>query len=403
MLYEYIYLDDSDTERTGTIEAASRDGAIRALQEKGYQIVSVSGDDGGQSSLLGMEFDWFSGVSNRDLVIVSRQIATLFNAQLSALRVFQLLAEETDNDTLREAMYGITRSLKGGSSMSEAFAQHPNVFSPFYVNMVKAGEEAGRLDDVFAYLANYLERNYEITRKTRNALIYPAFVIVTFIGVMALMLTVVIPRLTEVITQSGEEIPIYTQIVVFVSDSLVNYGPFLLILLAIAGFFLWRYTLTQKGQYMLDRIKISIPYIGTLYRKLYLARIADNMNTMLSSGIAAVRALDITAETVGNHVYRDLLTEATEAVKGGSSISQSLEPYDEMPHILVAMIRVGEETGELGNILDTLSEFYRGEVENAVDTLLNLIEPVLIILLGLGVGVLLASVLMPLYNITSSL
>jgi type IV pilus assembly protein PilC len=177
----------------------------------------------------------------------------------------------------------------------------------------------------------------------------------------------------------------------------------MLIGVAVGGFFVFRSMQTEKGKLFFDRLKIQIPYLGDLYHKLYLSRIADNLSTMLSSGVPIVEIIDITASIVGNKVFEDILKEVSEDIKGGSSISDSLAKHDEMPGIMIAMIRVGEETGELGNILDTLAKFYRREFSTSIDTMVDLIEPLMIVLLGLGVGSLLASVLMPIYNLAGSI
>lgn len=269
--------------------------------------------------------------------------------------------------------------------------------------MVKAGEESGKLDQTFMYLADYLERTYEVTSKVKTALIYPAFVTFTFIAVMVLMLVVVIPKISMILKESSQAIPIYTKIVLGISDFFVSYGVFLLVGLVIGGFFLWRYLQTNAGKLAYDDMKISTPIIKNLYGKLYLSRIADNMHTMLVSGIPMVRGLDLTSSVVDNLVYKHLLEETVEDVKGGSSVSSALEKHHQIPGIFIQMVRIGEETGQLGNILKTLANFYRREVTNSIDSLVSLIEPAMIIMLGLGVSFLLASVLVPIYSISSGM
>ncbi len=269
--------------------------------------------------------------------------------------------------------------------------------------MVKAGEEAGKLDQTFLFLADYLDRTYEVTTKARNALVYPAFVISTFLVVMILMMTVVIPRLGTIIEESGQQVPVYTKAVLGLSHLFVDYSVFMFVGLAALAVFLWRYLLTDAGKNALDTIKLQVPYLGTLFRKLYLSRISDNLSTMLGSGIPMVRALEITSEVVGNRLYEQALADIMTGVKNGVSVSDAFAGHtDQMPGLLVQMIKVGEETGELGNILNMLAKFYRREVNNAVDTLIGLIEPAMIVGLGLGVGLLLVSVLVPIYQISSS-
>ncbi len=402
MLFDYEAIDQAGTKQTGSIEAISRDVAISSLQRRGFVVSSVT-EAVEEGKGLSLNMTLFESVATRDVVLLSREIATLFEAQVSALRIFRLLASESEKPILRKTLTEVADDVQSGSLISKALSKHPKVFSLFYVNMVRAGEEAGKLDETFLYLADYLDRSYEVLSKARNALIYPTFVIATFIVVMILMMTFVIPNISQILTDSGQAIPIYTKIVIGISNFFVNYGVFLLILLVVGGAFLYRYVQTMRGREAFDRFLLSVPYIGDLFKKLYLARIADNMATMLQSGISVVQAAEITASVVGSAVYAEILNSVAATVKGGGAVSAALDGFPEIPGIMTAMIKVGEETGELGTILKTLSKFYNREVSNAVDTLVDLIEPFMIVLLGLGVGMLLASVLIPIYNVSSAI
>jgi type IV pilus assembly protein PilC len=403
MLFTYKALDNTNAQREGTVEAATIDAAIAAVQKRGYTITSIDevGAGSGLGKLLQINFSFFNSVSNKDIVILSRQIATLFQAQVSPLRIFSLLSAESENPHLQEILNQIVEDLQGGSSISRALASHPAVFSSFYVNLVRAGEESGSLEKSFDYLADYLDRQYEVISKARNALVYPAFVISIFVVVMGLMLTLVIPSIATILTESGQELPIYTQIVIAISNFFATYIGVILVLLAGGIVALWHFSRTELGQRVVDEFIISIPYVGDLQRKLLLTRICDNMSTMLSSGISMVQAIEVTADVVDNLVYKEILQATLAEVRGGRSFADSIGEYREIPGILAQMSKVGEETGSLSAILTTLSNFYRREVNNAVDTLIGLIEPAMIVCLGLGVGVLLASVLMPIYNLTS--
>lgn len=404
MLFNYKAIDSSNIQREGTVDAASIDAAITAVQRRGYTLVSIDEvkEGGGLAGLVNINFNFINTVSYKDIVILSRQISTLFQAQVSPLRIFRLLSAETENQQLRVAMNQIVEDLQAGSSISRALANHPDIFSSFYVNLVRAGEESGSLEKSFSYLADYLDRQYEVISKARNALVYPAFVISIFFVVMGLMLTLVIPNIARILTDSGQELPIYTKIVIGLSEFLVDYIGLILIAVAAGGAGFWRFAQTELGQRTIDEFVISLPYIGDLQKKLLLTRICDNMSTMLGSGISIVQALEVTADVVDNKVYKEIIDASLVEVKGGRSFADSISEYPEIPGVLSQMAKVGEETGSLGAILGTLSNFYRREVNNAVDTLIGLIEPAMIVALGAGVGVLLASVLMPIYNLTSS-
>lgn len=388
--------------RDGTVDAQNVEAAIDAVEGRGYTIISIDAV-ADKNSILNYQFTWFDNVSNKEVVIFSRQIATLFEAQVSTLRIFRLLASETTNPKLQRILTDISDNLQGGSTISTALARHPDVFSAFYVSMVKSGEESGTLEKTFMYLADYLDRMYQVISKAKNALIYPAFVIGVFCLVMMLMLTIVIPSVSKILIDAGQQLPIYTRIVIAISDFVTGYFPFIILFFALGGLILWQFQKTVAGRRAMDEFKLSIPYIGTLYERLFLTRICDNISTMLSSGISMVQSLEVTGEVVDNVIYKEIIQNTLIDVKAGKSFADAISEYPEIPGVLSQMSKVGEETGKLGEILGTLATFYRREVNNAVDTLISLIEPAMIVLLGLGVGVLLASVLLPIYNMTGAI
>ncbi len=401
MLFNYESISNTGEKKKGTIDAASKDSAIVAIQSRGLILLSIKEGDIKKSF---MQLSFFEQkVKMKDIVIMSRQISTLFEAQVSALKAFNLLASNTENKALIKILTNISDDISSGVSISQALAKHPDAFSEFYVNMIKAGEESGKLTQTFSYLADYLDRQYQLTSKTKNALIYPGFVIGVFVLVMTLMFVFIVPKLTAIIQESGQEIPFSTKIVIAISNLLVHYGIFVLIAFVVFIIYVYKLSKSQSGKHTLDKIKISLPVLKNIYIKLYLSRLADNMDTMLSSGIPIIRAIELTSNVVGNSIFEDILKGVAEDVKAGSSFSESLSKHPEIPAIMSGMVRVGEETGSMGNILKTLGHFYNREVNDAVDTLVSLIEPIMIVALGLGVGLLLASVLMPIYNVAGGI
>lgn len=399
MIFNYQALDNTGKKSEGSIDAISLDVAVGSLQKRGLLIVSIEPAEK-KSWLSGVYFG--SGVSNKEVVMLSRQMATLFQAHVSPLKIFTLLSGEVENPVLRKSLEEVVSDIQGGSNISKALSKHPMVFSDFYVNMVKVGEETGKLNDTFNYLADHLDRNYEVISKVKNALIYPAFVIAVFFAVMALMFTVIIPKISLIITENGQDIPLYTEVVFAISNFFIDYGLILLVGLVVILYFGIRYVRTGEGRRAWSRFKLDLPYFGQLYRQLYLSIITDNMNTMIISGIPMVKSIEVTSAVVGNDVYKEILDQTVLAVKGGSSLSQAFSEHPEMPTIVVQMAKVGEETGELGSIFKTMARFYQREVINTIDTMVSLIEPAMIVLLGIGVGVLLASVLIPIYDIANS-
>ncbi|OHA59818.1 MAG: hypothetical protein A2589_03190 [Candidatus Vogelbacteria bacterium RIFOXYD1_FULL_46_19] len=400
MLFNYEATNKIGQVQDGSIEASNLDTAIVALQRRGLVVISI--EEERPPGLFGGRFNLaFSRVRSSDVVILSRQIATLFEAKVSVMSTFRLIASESPNAILQKKLTQVTDDIKTGVPISAALARHPDVFSDFYVSMVRSGEESGKLSETFTYLADYLDRSYALVSKARNALIYPAFVILSFIVVMMLMMVYVIPQLSEILAETGQELPIYTKIVVGSSQFMADYILLMLAFLVVVAAFLVKYLPTTAGQMALSRFKLAIPYVGSLYRKLYLSRIADNLNTLITSGVSMVRSLEITSEVVGNEVYREILEETANLVKSGNAVSAVLSRYEEVPSIMVQMIKVGEESGKLTFVLGTLSKFYQREVDNEVDTLVGLIEPAMIVLLGLAVGILLTSVLVPIYDVAA--
>ncbi len=395
MLFKYKAINKEGEGRTGTIESGHIDLAITALQDRGLIISSINPEKGNWFS----EMSWSGSVSNKDVVVLSQQIATLFEAQVSALQIFRLLSEEVDNPVLADILDEVANDIKGGGSISSALSKHPKVFSEFYVHMVEAGEEAGKLSDIFSYLAKYLDRMYDLTHKAKNALIYPAIVVAVFFLVLVLMLTVIIPQIAQIIESSGD-IPFYTQIILNLSKFLIAYGLYLLAGLIISAGFFYKWVRSRDGKELFGRILFRTPLVGDLLKKMYLTRIADNMSTMLSSGVSMTRSLEVTSGVVGSAVFSKALKMAVDEVHAGETLSEALSKSPEIPGVMIQMIRVGEETGSVGKVLETLSGFYRREFSATMDSLISLIEPALIVFLGVAVGALLIAVLIPIYNIT---
>lgn len=397
MLFTYKAVTKDGAETSGDIDAQTMDVAINALQRSGLVVISVRSIE--EKSLFEFDLNIFNRVSVKEISIISRQIATLLDAHVSALKTFRLIAAEAENPLITKKFTEISDDIQNGVPISGALFKHPSLFSDFYVNMVIGGEESGKLAETFNALADYLERSHELVSKVRGALIYPGFVIFTFVVVMILMLTLVIPKLSDIITQSGQDVPIYTQVVMKASFLLVNYGFFVAMVFVAGLFFLWRFT---RGTSFLAHAKLWFPVLGTMYRTLYLSRITDNMYVMLSNGISMVRSIEITGKVVDNEIYQDILAKAVIEVKGGAPLSATLMGRPEIPNVMIQMVKVGEETGELSMILQKLSVFYQREVQNAINTVISMIEPVMIVALGIGVGGVLASVLIPIYQIAGN-
>ncbi len=404
MLYHYTSLGGDGKTTEGDIEGMSIDNAISLLQKKGITIVDIQEKGGRKEDNIFANVNLFKKkIKTKDIVIFSRQVATLFEAGVSALKAFRLLAEENENETLQEQLMGVANDIEGGTSLSSALEKRPELFSVFYVNMVRAGEESGKLNEVFLFLADYLDRDYEMTQKIKKALTYPSFVIGTFFVIMIGMLTFVVPKMAALFTEEGATLPLVTRIVLGISNLFVKYGPVTFPVLGVCVWIFLKWAKTEEGAYTLDDLSTKIPVLKTLQQRIFLQRLADNMNTMLTNGVPIVRSLDITAAIIENRVYKEVVKRVSVKVQTGKSFSKALYEEPLVPNILIQMVHIGEETGELGYILKNLAAFYRRELDTAIDNVIGLIEPAMIVALGLGVGVLVAAVLMPMYSLSSAI
>ncbi len=401
MNFSYSAINQEGVKSQAVVTAASVDEAVSLLQKKGLSVVEIKENE--ESGTLASFSLFKPQIKIKDVVIFSRQIATLFEAGVSALKAFRLLAAENDNKALQEELTGVADDIEAGFPLSGALEKRPKLFSPFYVNMVKAGEESGKLNETFLYLADYLDRDYELHQKIKKALTYPSFVIGTFVVIMIAMFVFVIPKMAAMFADNDAELPQVTKIVLAISDIFVKYGIFTLPVIIVGGWFFYRWSKTESGRDQVDEVKSKIPVFKNLYQRIFLTRLADNMNTMLSSGVPIVKSIDITAAVVDNAVYAKLLKRVSQKVQTGTAFSKALYEEPLVPNILVQMVKIGEETGELGYILKNLATFYKRELDNAIDSVIGLIEPAMIVGLGIAVGILVASVLLPMYSLSTSI
>lgn len=401
MKFKYKVFNKDGQVIESVMDSSSKDDLIAKLQGEGNIIVSVDEAPSEFSST------WLERLTERitdkDVVMASKQLSTLIGGGIQALRSFRLMASESSSKALGKRFTIIADDVQSGVPVYKALARHPDVFNNFYISMVHAGEESGKLREVLEYLANYLERNYELIQKTKKALTYPVFVIFTFIVVMLVMSIFVLPKLAELLTQQGQTLPTYTQFIVDFSHFILSYWWMIVPAIVLLGYYFVTYIKTPNGAAYFDNFKLRIPAINQLYKKLYLSRMADNIETMLASGVPIVQALQITSEVVDNYVFRKMIERIEGKVRQGKLLSVAFSEEPLIPTVMVQMTRIGEETGELGYMLKNLSQFYKRELEQTIESTLALLEPVMIVVMGLGVGVLVSSVLMPMYNLTTSI
>lgn len=392
----------------GIVSANSDTEATKMLQGRELEIITLAAEQKSGLNIDIGEYMNFGGifdrVSMKDIVNVSKQISALLDAGVSIIKALQLVSEDVKNVYFKKILSVVVQDVKSGKSISQAFEKHKNVFSDFYVNLVKTGEESGKMAQTFLYLSEYEDRNYALVVKVRNAMIYPAFVITTFLIVMIVVFTFVIPQLASILKESGVELPLLTRIVMSISDFLVAYGLYFLIFILASGIYVFfNFRNTDAWTNFFDTLKVKFPLVKNVFKMLYVTRIADNIQTLLTSGVSLTKAVQITADVVGNIYYKEILQQALTDIKAGLPISSSFSKRkDLIPSTLSQMLRIGEETGEIGKLMGNIAKFYQRELNNTIDTMVGLIEPIMIVLLGLGVGVLLVSVLMPIYNLAGS-
>ncbi len=386
----------------GIIEAPDENAAVLELHNRGFTVVALESMEKGL--LQGDILQFLNRPKTKNVVIFTRQLSTLIEADVPLAEGMRTLAGQTDNPAFAKIITEVSDDLEGGTSLSAAFAAHPKLFSQFYVKLVRSGEVSGRLQQSLLYLADYLERNQAIGSKVRNALAYPVFVIFAMIAVALIMMIYVLPQLLVIFKESGiTALPITTRALIAVTDFTNSYIIFVLIFLVAVVVGAWQWVRTTDGKKWMDSFKITVPGFGVIMKAIFLARISENMATLIKSDISILDSLRITGDIVDNSLYRDILLHAEEQVRGGGSVSEVLRQYKQwIPGLMTSMIAIGERTGKLDYMLEHVSKFYRTEADDRIDSISSLIEPVIVVVLGIGVAILVSSVLLPLYSMVGA-
>ena len=401
MKFNYLARTKEGEIQTGIVEASDKESAIATLHSYGLVVIKVESVK--KTPIFAKKIRIFQRVKDRDLVEFSRQLSLMVSSGIPLLEALQSLVKQTENDYFKEILFKISKDVEGGVSLDKALAKFPKVFSSLYVNLVKSGEVTGQLAEVLEYLADHLEKEYYLKSKVKGAMIYPIFVLSMLILVGIFMLYTVVPKLVEIVEGLGQELPLPTRIIIRTSNFVREWGWIILIFLVIISIGAWYWRKTKRGGMFFDKFKLKLPIFGKIYRKVYLARFCENLSTLLKGGLLILRALNVSGSVVGNKVYKDIIYEARDEVRIGNTMSSVFEKYPkQFPPVVVQMIRTGEKTGKIEFILRNLADFYSKEVNNIVANLSRFIEPVLIIGLGLMVGILIAAILMPIYNMTTA-
>lgn len=390
---------------TGNIDATDRAAVIKTLSSQGLRPLSVK-EQSGTSSVALLQMISGGRVKSDDLVIFTRELSAMVGAGVPLLRALTSLRDHGDSPALRKLLSGIIKDVEGGDQLGDALAKHPNTFNDIYVNMVRAGEAAGILDDILKRLAYQQEKNATIRKKIKSAMTYPMVLVgITVLSFFGLMLFV-IPQIGKILTDLGGEdaqLPALTSFMLALSGLMINYW-FIIIPLIIAGVIaMLRYVKTPVGKRILHTVVLKIPALKTIIMKIAIARFARTFSALIGAGVPVLEALDVTSRAVGNVVYEKSLTDAAKAVESGSTLSSEIEKNPLFPAIVPQMLAVGEETGQTDTILVKVADFYEEEVDVAIDGISAIIEPVMIVFMGVMVGLIAASVMMPIASLSSSI
>ncbi len=398
-IYNYRAKTFKGEVQAGTVDATSAQAAADVLRSHNLVVVELN-EEGAQVGLQ-TRIKIFDKVHPRDIVIFSRQLATMISATLPLVQGLRILSEQQKNPLFKSILQNITARVDGGARLSVAMAQYPDTFSNFFVSVVQTGETSGKLDESLTYLADQLEKDYDLLSKIRSAMYYPAFILAGIVVVAIIMVTYVIPQLESVLTGMSENLPWTTKLLLDFSHFIRDFWWVLVIVLALVFWWLKSWGGTENGKHQLDQLKLKMPVFGKLFRWVYITRMTRTLYTLLVGGVKIIEALNVTAAVIGNSIYADIIRKASKRVESGDTMSAVLRRETEVPLMVSQVIEVGEKTGKLPFTLQKISDFYGRELDNAVKGLSSLLEPIIMVILGIGVGILMAAVIMPIYNISS--
>jgi type IV pilus assembly protein PilC len=385
--FNYSVRDKTGKITKGTLDGDSRDAVGAKLRQMGY-IASLG------------KISFGTGVKMKDVTIFARQFATMINAGLSLTKCLSILAQQTESAGLREVINQVAKDVEAGQSLSDSLLKHPKVFPAIFINMVRAGETGGVLDEVLLRVADHFERDMALKAKIKSAMTYPVAMGFLVLVILAAMMIFVVPTFEEMFSSMGGELPAITQLLVNISNFVAGIGGIISVVVIVGAVFAFRFAVgTDQGRMVWDAIKLRAPVFGSLIRKLSLAKFTRTFGTLVSAGVPILSALDIVADTAGNAVVARAVKKARSAIKEGETIAKPLGESPVFPSMLVQMISVGEETGALDAMLNKIADFYDEEVATSVEGLTSLIEPLMMASLGVVVGGMVIALYMPMFQV----
>ena len=400
-LFSYKARDKENKVTEGLVEAETESGAAEILRERGLDILSLEE----KKEIIGFlrYLKFLQRVSAKDIIIFSRQLSVMVSANVPIVQALRILVKQTTSNTLKSIVTGLADEVEGGAKLSSALSRHPEIFDDFFINIIRSGETSGKLDEVLEYLADQKEKDYDLMSKIRGAMIYPVFIVGGLIAVGVVMMIFVIPKLTSILIETGAELPLTTKALIATSNILSNYWWLILIILAGLIVGLKFYISVPAGRYRWDYIKIKLPVFGKLFQRIYLIRFTRSLSTLLKGGVDLLTSLRIVSGVVANAVYKDLIEKTAKEVEDGNPVSTVFIKSKEVPIMVSQMMAIGEQTGKIEEVLDRISDFYSRELSNLVNNLVTALEPLIMLVMGIAVGLMVVAVIVPMFNLANSM
>ncbi len=398
-VFEYEAMNTSGEKISGRLEVDRSSMVARQLKENGYYVTDIK--EAKQKQDVGEFFKNTGRVKTKDLTVFSHMFASMIDAGISLVECLNIIQEETEHPKLKEVLRGVQEDIETGTSLSESLMRYPKVFPTLYCQLVKAGETGGVLDKVLNQLADHYERQDEINGKVKAALYYPIVILSVAILIVIFLMVVVVPTFVNMFSEMGGTLPLPTRILLGISTFLTQFWWIIIIVIASLISFFYIYKRSPKGQYQLDKLILKVPAVGTMMTKVLISRFSSTLSILLSSGVDLLSSLNIVEEVVGNKVYSEMLIDTRGQIREGISFARPLADSPLFPGMVVQMVKIGEESGNLEKMLSKITTFYNREVESAVESTIALIEPVMIIFLAVIVGFIVISIMMPMFSMLS--
>ena len=401
--YNYTVRDSKGEKIAGTIDANTQDSVISKLKDMGYFIVSIDRTKEEKIKFKNktISFSFFNRIKIRDLVIFTRQFATLISSGMSLLESLIVLEKQTTNTKFKTIVSEIRMYIESGHSLSESMERHPNIFNRLYVNLIRAGEAGGVLDRIMNDLAEFLEKEEEIKLKIRNKTAYPKFVLAFAVVISMVIIIFLVPSFQGIYNELGAELPMITQVVISIGNLFKKFYFYIILFVVVFGgrYLFRRFVRSPRGRYLMDRLKIHIPKFGDLFKKMSLSRFSRHFGILLATGVPLLNSLEIAKGVADNVLIDNALEKIRKGIREGENISDSMSDMEVFPPMMVQMIAVGERTGTLDEMSSRIADFYEKEVSNSIDVLVTILEPIMLLVVALFIGMIVISMYLPMFNI----